>query len=380
MYSSAVSVRWVAFAALFGWALPLSAEAPPRGSDKASPKTVSAAAETASAAPKAAEIAQPLPLSEAARAATAKRHPESVADLRAIQEQVRKVVDRARQTVVAVRIGGAVGSGVVVSEDGLVLTAGHVAMKPNLPVTFFFQDGSRARGMTLGLNGSLDSGMLRITDPGPWPHSPVAAAEDLQRGDWVVTLGQPNGFFKDRKPPVRLGRVLSVDDEVVQTDCTLVGGDSGGPLLNLQGEVVGIHSRISRSIISNFHVPISVYYDGWERLLAGQVWGTEKDTKQASRTRPLLGLAGEIGDGPCRVTQVFPGMPAARAGVKEGDIVRSYDGETINTFADLARKVLNSKPSKVVTLDIERDGEPMRIEVRLGRIAAGFPGSPRSKS
>ena len=318
---------------------------------------------------------EPIPLSPAVAKVIAKQYPKNAADLRAIQAQVRKVVDGVRPTVVAVQIGGSVGSGVIVSADGLVLTAGHVVIKPNLPVTFFFPDGSRARGRSLGLNRSIDSGMLRITDPGPWPFTPTAAPGKLAAGEWVITLGQPNGYFRDRAPPVRLGRVLSADDEVIHTDCTLVGGDSGGPLLNLKGEVVGIHSRIMRAITSNFHVPISAYTGSWGRLIAGQEFD---DDEELPSFRPLIGLAGIVEEAPCRVTQVFSNQPAARAGIQQGDIVRRFNGETIDTFGDLARMVLKHEPEETVTLDVERDGETLKISVLLGRIAQGYPGSLRS--
>ncbi|MEM1303589.1 MAG: trypsin-like peptidase domain-containing protein [Planctomycetota bacterium] len=327
-----------------------------------------------------ANAGEPLPVSAELREAVSKRYPENVDDLRAIQQQVRRVVEQVRPTVVAVQIGGAIGSGVLVSEDGLVLTAGHVAIKPNLPVTFFFPDGSRARGRSLGLDRSIDSGMLRITDPGPWPFTPIGRAGALERGDWVVTLGQPNGFFADRAPPVRLGRVLSVDDEVIHTDCTLVGGDSGGPLVNLKGEVVGIHSRIAKAITSNFHVPIAAYRSDWDRLLAGQDWGSELTSEEEPRYQTWIGLLAERNKSPCRVTQVLPNMPAAQAGVKVGDIILRYEGEKIDTVEDLALMVLKSKPEQKVTLEISRDGKRMPIEVWLGRIAKGFPGSAAPKS
>lgn len=325
---------------------------------------------------------RPLPLPPAVRAAIAKQHPTSVADLRAIQQQVRKVVERVRPTVVAVQIGGSVGSGVIVSEDGLVLTAGHVAVRPNLPVTFFFPDGSRARGRSLGLNRSIDSGMVRITDEGPWPHTPMATPGALTRGDWVVTLGQPNGFDEDRAPPVRLGRVLSADDEVIHSDCTLVGGDSGGPLLNLKGEVVGIHSRIAKAITSNFHVPIAAYRTAWDQLLAGQEWDGVLGGESGPRPYPWIGFAGERGRTPFRVTQVYPDGPAASAGVREGDVVRKLDGERVDTYDEFILMTLRREPDKKVMLEILRDGRVLQIEVLLGRSSGKFPGSlgPRKKS
>lgn len=323
------------------------------------------------------------------RAVLAKKSPRTLEDLRILQQQVQAVVKQVRPTVVAVEMGDSVGSGVIISADGLVLTAGHVAVEPNRPVSFLFPDGKRARGMSLGVNATIDSGMMRITDPGPWPYTPVApkitdddSLEDsrqLKPGEWVVCLGQPNGFFADREPPVRLGRVLHSDEDVLTTDCTLVGGDSGGPLLNLRGEVIGIHSRIGRRITSNFHVPVTAYHATWDRLLAGEAWGSGFDGDVPSNYRPLIGVAGDPLSKPCRITQVFPGMPADRSGVKPGDIVKQFAGKEVTTFAELAKLVLNQKPGSKVKVAIDRDGKPMQIEIWLGQVAEGFPGGPRMR-
>ncbi len=201
-----------------------------------------------------------------------KRYPQNLEDLKLIQTQTKRVIDYAMPAVVAVQVGGAFGTAVIVSPDGFALTAGHVVGRPGQPVTFIFADGKTARGKTLGMYREIDSGMMQITDPGPWPYVDMAKSEGLETGEWVVAIGQPGGFDRDRTPPVRLGRVLFANQDVISTDCTLVGGDSGGPLFNMHGQVVGIHSRIGRRITDNFHVPISTYHTTWDRLAAGELW------------------------------------------------------------------------------------------------------------
>src|SRR5207237_1038368 len=84
----------------------------------------------------------------------------------------------------------------------------------------------------------------------------------------------PGGYQEKRTPVLRLGRVLNASEKSVTTDCTLVGGDSGGPLFDLDGKVIGIHSRIGPSIAFNVHVPVSTYADTWERLAASETWGS----------------------------------------------------------------------------------------------------------
>ena len=387
MYSSrrlnlAILMLAPVFLPSFAVAEPSSPEASPPAAETESPAKVPKQAKQQSSGDKPAEPRQPAVAWDASIEEVASaRYPKTVQQLRRLQDQVQSVVQHARPAVVAVQNGDAVGSGVIVSEDGLVLTAGHVATKPNRPVRFMFPDGSRARGTTLGLNRTIDSGMMKITDKGPWPHVKTAKSGELDTGDWVICLGQPNGYFRDRAPPVRLGRVLYQDDEVINTDCTLVGGDSGGPLFNLKGEVVGIHSRIGRRITSNFHVPISTYELTWARLLAGEMWGGGiGEEEQPVRSRPLLGVAGNPTRSPCLVTQVFPGMPAQRAGVEVGDVIIKFGEKDVANFRDLGELVMRQKPMSRVTITIEREGKPLEIKVRLSSVPVEFPGAPPLES
>lgn len=303
-----------------------------------------------------------------------KRSPENVEDLKVIQQQTQRVIKHAVPAVVSVRVGQAFGSAVIVSSDGLVLTAGHVVGKPGQPVTFIFSDGSTARGKTLGMYREIDSGMMKITDPGPWPYVEMGKPDQLDSGEWVVVISHPGGFDPQRTPPVRLGRVLFANKQVISTDCTLVGGDSGGPLFNMRGEVVGINSRIGRRITENFHVPICTYRSTWDRLVAGESWGSPLGGPSEAAARPLLGVAGNSNSPECRLTQVFPGMPAALAGLKAGDVVRTFDGEKVRTFDELVRMVYGRRGGDTVKLEIERDDETINVELRLA-IRKPLPGS-----
>ena len=280
--------------------------------------------------------------------------------------------------VVAVQVGGAFGSAVIVSADGVVLTAGHVVGRPGQPVNFVFPDGSTARGETLGIYREIDSGMMRITDPGPWPYVDLAEAGDVKTGEWVVAIGQPGGFDKKRTPPVRLGRVLYADEDVISTDCTLVGGDSGGPLFNMRGQVVGIHSRIGRRITDNFHVPISTYRNTWDRLLAGERWGAPLGSEQVAQARPLLGVAANPLAPECRLTEVHQPYPAYKAGIRVGDVITKYNDQQVDTFDTLRQLVHGTKPHKRVKIEVLRDGEVMEFELRLGLTRRALPGSADS--
>jgi serine protease Do len=198
--------------------------------------------------------------------------PKDVAGFQALESQIKAVVAKALPSMVGIHISGSSGSGVIVSEDGLVMTAGHVVGKPGQDVTFFFSDGKTAKGKTLGMYASADAGMMKITDPGKWPFVEKGQSAALKPGTWCVAIGHPLGYQPGRPPVVRLGRVLHAGDGVIQTDCPLVGGDSGGPLLSLEGKVIGINSRIGGPTDVNLHVPVDIFNANWDRLLKGEAW------------------------------------------------------------------------------------------------------------
>jgi serine protease Do len=318
-------------------------------------------------------------------AVLAKQIPTGIEDLRILEKQVQVVLKKGIAATVGIELGEWSGSGVVVSPDGLVLTAGHVVGMPDEQVDFVFPDGRKAHGRMLGINRELDCGMMKITSStGPWPYVTPAPADTLRPGDWVVALGQPGGLQPDRTPPVRLGRVLCLDGGIVSTDCTLVGGDSGGPLLDLQGRLVGIHSRIGELVTSNLHVPIAAYHDDWSRLLAGEVWGGPLDAVSPVDDRPLFGLAGTDvpgsgGDGGCRVTQVFSDHPAALAGILVDDVLLKFDRQPVRSTRMLGQLLRQKKPGDRVAVELLRGSRTVTVEVLLGRTRRPLPGGPSER-
>lgn len=142
--------------------------------------------------------------------------PITVAALKRVEAKSRDVAARVVGATVGVinqslatngRLGE--GSGVVVSEDGLILTVGHVLAKPGSELTVIFPDGRRAAAKALGANFSRDSGLARITEPGKWPHVEMGHSDDIKPGTWCMALGHPGGIQQGRTPPIRLGRVLN---------------------------------------------------------------------------------------------------------------------------------------------------------------------------
>lgn len=304
--------------------------------------------------------------------------PQSIADLRAIEEHVQKVAAQAVACTVGLQVGGAQGSGVIISRDGYILTAAHVIGMPGRPVVCILPDGRRVPGKTLGLNRELDSGMIRITAPGNWPFVPVDETQKWKIGDWCLATGHPGGVVDDRSPVVRLGRVVAVKKNMLQTDCTLVGGDSGGPLFDLKGHLIGIHSRIGAPTNWNFHIPVTTFKREWDALLAGENIldspknaGTEKPSPKNTppADTPLIGINGEDDPRGCRVTAVNTRYPAAKAGLQVGDVITKFNDEACTGFDALKDLIRKKKVGDSVRLELVRGDQIFRIDVVLsGRL------------
>ncbi len=214
--------------------------------------------------------------------------PSNLAEMRQLEQRFGAVADKVLGCTVGIRNGSSSGSGVIVSEDGYVLTAGHVIRDANLDVTVILPDGKQVKAKTLGAFKSADAGLIKISDEGKWPYAPKGTSQSLLPGTWCVATGHPLGYQEKRPPVLRVGRLLNVDERVLQSDCPLVGGDSGGPLFDLDGKVIGINSRIGSSVLQNFHVPIEIFDHNWERLVKGDVWEAEVPTRSGDDMKATL--------------------------------------------------------------------------------------------
>lgn len=290
--------------------------------------------------------------------------PENVEDLKAIQEHVRKVLQKVMPCTVGVRIGAAQGSGVIVSKDGFVLTAGHVSGTPGRDCTLVLHDGKTIKAKTLGANRGIDSGMIKITEEREWPFVEMGKSGDLKPGQWCIATGHPGGFKAGRTPVVRLGRLLNPGKTALTSDCTLVGGDSGGPLFDMQGRVIGIHSRIGGSITANVHVPVDTYRDTWDRLVKGEAFGGGPFVQA---TDAWLGVQSDPDSKGCVLSQIVQGSPAEKAGLKAMDVVLKFDGQKIESFDELAGLIRKKKPGDEVSMEVKRGEETLSLKVTLGK-------------
>jgi serine protease Do len=310
--------------------------------------------------------------------------PRTVTQMLELEARVRQTVEAAVPATVGLVVGGGVGSGVLISPDGLILTAGHVSGEPGQRCRVILHDGTVYQGRTLGRSEqSLDAGMVRITDPAApddLPFVPLGRSDALEIGTWTVALGHPGGYEDDRPPVVRVGRLNSVGDELIQSDNPLVGGDSGGPLFDLDGRVIGIHSRIGNSALINIHVPVDRYADLWQPLASGVDGYDGFRMPGFLRTRTAddgirLDLGGlqprESGRSPgsdgregATVRLVIPGSPADEAGLRVGDRIVAVNGEPIRTEGELLERRRRLRPDHDVVYLVRRDEEEVR-EIRL---------------
>jgi len=304
----------------------------------------------------------PKPLNEGLHAPKVfdKDAPTSVDDLRTIEKHVHQLIEKVSPCVVGIRSRGGEGSGVIVTADGKVLTAGHVSGKPGRDLTVILPSGKQLKGKSLGHNADIDSGMVQILDEGPWPFAEMGVSADLPKGQWCLTLGHPGGYKANRTPVARLGRILENKKDLIRTDCALVGGDSGGPLFDMDGKVIGIHSRIGPSLTENVHVPIDTYRETWDRLTSSENWG-------GTPGGAWLGVEdGSEGD-ECRIGVIMANSPAQKAGLRPGDVITRVDEQRIRSFQDLIECIQNKRPSDEVIVEVRRGDGTVTATVKLER-------------
>lgn len=283
--------------------------------------------------------------------------PKSIEDLRSIQVEVREVVDACRLATVNIIMPGGSGSGVIISEDGYILSAGHVVVEPGRTARVTMSDGKVVSAKSLGVNNVMDSALLKITDEGRYPFRPVGTSGNLKSGQWVFALGHPLGLQPGRPPVLRIGRLLPRYDRFLRSDCTLVAGDSGGPLFDLDGNVVGIHSRIGAPTDFNMHTPIDTYVKTWEQLATAE--------KVGDVPRPMIGVDGRDEMRGFRVVMLVDGGPAATAGIQVDDYIISVDGEPTRTKNDLIAVLSNRSPGDEVKVTVIRAGKRVTVDAVL---------------
>lgn len=300
---------------------------------------------------------------------------------------IQALLDIARPSVVTIQTGGpdsvfgGAGSGVVISEDGLILTNAHVIEGAGGEISVRFSDGSTASAELVGASTSDDIALIQARASGLTPAT-LGSSANLLVGDPVVAIGNALNLGGD--PSVTSGIVSAKDreisdgtislDDLIQTDAAINPGNSGGPLLNANGEVVGINTAIIAGAqnvgfaiaIDSVEVLISELQDGGGDLTADTaVLGTSAvDVSSLSQEdRDLFGVTVEQG---ALVVAVDPAGGAGAAGIVEGDVIVEVDGTPVANATELTRTIRSYAPGDEVSIAFERAGARQTVTVVLG--------------
>jgi serine protease Do len=267
------------------------------------------------------------------------------------------------------------GSGFIVRADGVILTNAHVVAEAT-EVIVKLTDKREFKAKVLGIDKPSDVAVIKI-DANNLPVVKLDRADDVRVGEWVLAIGSPFGFDNSVTSGIvsAKARALPGDNYVpfIQTDVAVNPGNSGGPLFNMKGEVIGINSQIySRSggyQGLSFAVPIDVALKVQDQLLQhgrvtrGRLGVGIQDVNQA--LADSFGLKKPAG---ALVSSVENDSPAARAGLQAGDVIVRYNGIEVATSVQLPALVSNTAPGGVARLDIVRKGENRQLEVTIGEL------------
>jgi serine protease Do len=285
--------------------------------------------------------------------------------------------------------GRGMGSGFIISPDGYVLTNHHVVADAG-EVKVKLGDRREFTAKVIGSDQQYDVALLKI-DGKNLPTVRVGDSNSLKPGQWVVAIGSPFGLDHSVTAGVvsALGRNTGGPDQryvpFIQTDVAINQGNSGGPLLNTRGEVVGINSQIFSAsggyMGISFAIPIDLAMSAVEQIkktgkvTRGQLGAVVQEIDGLKAQ--AMGLPDSRG---ALVNQIVPDSAAAKAGVKIGDVIRTVNGAPVNSWSDLPPLIGAMAPGSRVTLGVIRDGKPRDLSATLTALAEEVQGNARSPS
>lgn len=275
------------------------------------------------------------------------------------------------------------GSGVIVDERGLILTNNHVVAEAD-ELEVRLSDGSHHEARLVGRDPHTDIAVISIKARG-LPVAPLGDSSEIRVADMVLAIGSPLGLERtvtsgiiSAKGRARVGIVRY--ENFLQTDAAINQGNSGGPLVNLDGEVIGINTAIlapsggSQGI--GFAIPINMARRIMERLISeGAVERGFLGVEVADLDTRIRGALGYQGPDGVLVRTVGPQTPAARAGLAPGDVIQALDGAPVTGVLTFRNHIAEQRPGTTVDLRIWRDGRSSNLQVRLGRLPDGLDGS-----
>ncbi|MFN4057833.1 MAG: Do family serine endopeptidase [Roseinatronobacter sp.] len=267
----------------------------------------------------------------------------------------------------------ALGSGFVISDDGFIVTNNHVIEGADeIRIEFF--SGLQLQAELVGTDPATDIALLKVTHDQPLPHVPWGNAEQARVGDWVLAVGNPlgQGFSVSAGIISARGRALSGNyDDYIQTDAAINRGNSGGPLFNMMGEVIGVNTAIlsptggsigigfamSSNVASNVVDQLREFGSTRRGWLGVRIQDVNEEMAEA------IGLKSATG---AMVTEVMDG-PSKDAGILAGDVILRFDGRVINDTRQLVRRVGETSVGRGVDVVVFRGGEEVTLVVTLGQ-------------
>ena len=276
------------------------------------------------------------------------------------------------------------GSGVIFDPSGLILTNAHVVDKADR-VKVRLKDGRTFDGQVKGVDEVTDLAVVKINARN-LPIAPLGNSSQIQVGDWAIAVGNPLGFDNTvtlgiistlKRPSSQVG-ISEKRLDFIQTDAAINPGNSGGPLVNSQGEVIGINTAIRADAMGiGFAIPIDK-----AKNIAGQLQRNGKvvhpylgiqmvtltpDLARQNNRDPNSSIMLPEVDG-VLVVQVIPNSPAASSGIRRGDVILQIDGQSIKTAEQLQEVVENSYIRQILQLKIQRSGQAQQISIRTGEL------------
>jgi serine protease Do len=274
----------------------------------------------------------------------------------------------------------ALGSGFIIDPSGYVVTNNHVVQNAD-KVTVILQDGSKHPAKVIGRDPKTDLGLLKIDAPQPLPYVEWGDSNAASVGDWVVAVGNPFGLGGTVSAGIISARGRDIHsgpyDDFLQIDASINRGNSGGPTFNLDGKVIGINTAIyspnGGSVGIGFAIPSSLAKPVIEQIKEhGKVergWLGVQIQEVTPELAKSLGLPKAEG---ALVADVTPDAPAQKAGIKQGDVILSYDGHDIQKLRDLPLAVAETAVGKSEPVKLWRDGH----ETTVDAVIAAMPNNP----
>jgi serine protease Do len=265
------------------------------------------------------------------------------------------------------------GSGFILRDDGIVLTNAHVVDGAD-EVMIKLIDKREFKAKVLGVDKATDVAVLKI-DAKNLPTLKIGSAANLRVGEWVLAIGSPFGFENSATAGIVSAKSRSLPDDnyvpFIQTDVAVNPGNSGGPLFNMAGEVIGINSQIYSRTGGyqglSFAIPIEVVMKVEEQIVKhGKVQRGRLGVSIQELNQSLADSFGLKKPGGALVSSVENGSPAAKAGLETGDVILSLNGKEITSSSDLPPLVADIQPGESAKLQVWRKGSTREVDVKVG--------------